>query len=179
MKRILSRLAALLCAVAAFAAVPAVAQVSISFHSFNGSLLAARYPHTFVVFEGTLDSTGEKINENFGFSAKSVDPSILAGPVAHVIWVETQKHVRTTNTHFTIPISDELYFRMKAEITRWRDAPGKYYDIDKRNCIHFVGRLAEMAGLKVDYPKDLLRKPKAWLNRVGRLNPRLGAADIP
>jgi hypothetical protein len=42
-----------------------------------------------------------------------------------------------------------------------------------------VGRLAELAGLEVDYPHDLLRKPKAWLNHIGDLNPQLGARPIP
>ena len=33
---------------------PAAAEVRISFHSFNGSVVVGRYPHAFVVFEGTL-----------------------------------------------------------------------------------------------------------------------------
>lgn len=67
---------------------------------------------------------------------------------------------------------------MRAEVDAWRDAPGKFYDLDTRNCIHFVGRIAEMACLKVDFPKSLLRKPRAWLNRVTSLNPQLGARAI-
>jgi len=35
--------------------------------------------------------------------------------------------------------------------------------------------MAELAGLRVEYPRDLLRKPKAWLNRIGELNPQVGA----
>ncbi|MBX9859386.1 MAG: hypothetical protein K2Y20_07325 [Sphingomonas sp.] len=38
--------------------------------------------------------------------------------------------------------------------------------------------VAKIAGLKVDYPKALIRKPKAWLNRVARLNPALGTKTI-
>ena len=60
----------------------------------------------------------------------------------------------------------------------WRDAPGKYYDLDTRNCIHFVGRMAEIVGLKVDYPDDMLRRPKKWLNHITALNPKLGAKLI-
>ena len=40
---------------------PAEAKVEVSFHSFNGSVLFGRYPHTFVVFEGTLEDTGTPV----------------------------------------------------------------------------------------------------------------------
>ena len=68
--------------------------------------------------------------------------------------------------------------RSRAEVARWRDAPGKTYRLDENNCIHFVGRIAELAGIKVDYPKKLIRKPKAWLNHIAALNPQLGAKAI-
>ena len=159
---------------------PAAAQakVQVTFHSFNGSIFFGRYPHTFVAFDGTLDQTGEQVHENYGFSAKSASPAVLRGPVAHVIMSEKAKYLTSTNRHFTITVSDETYRQMKAEMIAWRDAPGKFYDLDTRNCIHFVGRMAELAGLKVDYPDDMLRKPKAWLNHITRLNPQLGAKPI-
>ena len=175
-RRFLFRLALALAALTAWA-VPAQAEVKVSFHSFNGSLFG-RYPHTFVVFEGRLDDTGQEVNENFGFSAKTAGPNVLMGPTDHVVMSEKARYVRTTNRHFTLTVSDALYRRMKAEVIAWRDAPGKLYDLDSRNCIHFVGRLAELGGLKVDYPAAMLRKPKAWLNRVTALNPQLGARQI-
>lgn len=157
----------------------ALAQVRVAFHSFNGSFFGSRFPHTFVVFDGTLDSTGERIHSNYGFSAKTVSPAVLAGPVAHIVYSEKEKYIDSTNTHFTVAVSDATYHRMMDEVAAWRDAPGRYYDLDNRNCIHFVGRLAELAGLKVDFPRELLRKPKAWLNHIADLNPQLGARHIP
>ena len=158
-------------------AVPAHAEVKVSFHSFNGSLFG-RYPHAFVVFEGTLDSTGEAINENYGFSARTAGPNVLMGPTEHGVYTEKPRYIRTTNRHFTLTVSDATYRRMKQEVAAWRDAPGKYYDLDTRNCIHFVGRIAELGGLRVDYPSSMLRKPKEWLNHVSQLNPQLGARPI-
>lgn len=148
------------------------AEVKVHFQSFNGSLFVGRYPHTFVIFEGKL-TTGEVINENFGFSAKNASPAVLAGPVAHIIFVEQPKWLVRTNRHFSVPVDDATYHRMRAEVEAWRNAPGKFYDLDKRNCIHFVGRMAEMAGLTVDYPAAMLRKPRAWLNHIGMLNPHV------
>jgi len=154
-------------------AVPAQAEVKVHFHSFNGSLLGNRFPHTFVVLEGRLDDTGEVVDENWGFTAKTVSPAILAGPVVHEVYSEKPRYIRSTNRHFTLTVSDATYRRMREEMIAWRDAPGKYYDLDTRNCIHFVGRMAELGGLRVDYPRNLLRKPKAWLNRIGELNPHV------
>lgn len=157
---------------------PAAAAVTMSFHSFNGSVLFGRYPHTFVVLQGTLDSTGEAVNQNFGFTAKNVSTRILSGPVEHEIAIEPQKYVTSTNRHFAVKLTDAQYRQVIAEMQAWRDAPGKFYSLDDRNCIHFVGKMAQIVGLKVDYPKNLLRKPKNWLNYVTGLNPKLGAKLI-
>jgi len=168
----------LLAAVALAWSPAALAKVTISFHSFNGSVLFGRYPHTFIVLQGTEEATGRAVNENYGFSAKSASPAVLNGPVEHIVMTEKAKYITSTNRHFTIEISDAEYRRVVQEVERWRNAPGKYYDLDTRNCIHFVGRMAELVGLKVDYPKSLLRKPKAWLNRVTTLNPQLHAKQL-
>jgi hypothetical protein len=157
---------------------PASAKVEVEFHSFNGSMFFGRYPHTFVIFHGTLDDTGTKVNENFGFTAKHVTPAILSGPVEGEIWIEEPKWIAKTNRHFTVTVDDATYRKMRAEVEFWDKHPGKFYDLDHYNCIHFVGKIAQMAGLKVDYPKELLRKPRAWLNHIAALNPQLHAKAI-
>lgn len=173
------RILTLLLSILAFGwSASAAAEVRMSFHSFNGSVFFGRYPHAFVVLEGTLDSTGQRVNENYGFTAAEVSRDVLKGPVRHTIQVEPQKYVESTNRHFTIALSDAQYRRVRAEVERWRNAPGKYYDLDRRNCIHFVGAMAQIAGLKVSYPRKMLRRPKQWLNYVTKLNPQLGAEQI-
>ncbi|MDY7096747.1 MAG: hypothetical protein SXU28_01280 [Pseudomonadota bacterium] len=157
---------------------PALAQVQIHFHSFNGNVFWGRYPHTFIVMEGTLEETGEAVNVNYGFSARNVTPAILSGPVKHMVLAESEKNVRKTNRHFSITITDAQYHAITAEVLRWKNQPGKYYDLEKRNCIHFVGTMAAMLGVKVDYPEKMLRRPKKWLNYIGEMNPSLGAKTI-
>ena len=151
----------------------AAAAVDITFHSFNGSVLAGRYPHTFVSMEGTLED-GTPVKENFGFSAKRASLAVLNGPVEHMILVEEEKWLRKTNRHFTLSMTDEQYRKVSSLVEAWRNAPGKYYDLETRNCIHFVGEIAKIMGLKVNYPDKLLRKPKSWLNYITTLNPQLG-----
>ncbi|MEO0462889.1 MAG: hypothetical protein AAF127_07145 [Pseudomonadota bacterium] len=176
MKRLLKPIVLLL---ALIWAGPAFAAVQAHFHSFNGNVFWGRYPHTFVVLEGTLEATGERVNENYGFSARSVTPAILSGPVEHMVLAESAKNIRKTNRHFSITLSDTQYRRIVREVRRWKNYPGKYYDLEKRNCIHFVGKIAQLAGVtKVDYPDDMLRRPKMWLNYIGAKNPKLGAKTI-
>lgn len=157
---------------------PALADVKIHFHSFNGSLFVGRYPHTFIVLEGTLKSNGRRVNENYGFSAREVTPAILNGPVEHMVLKETARNIKKTNRHFTMTISDAQYYRIVREVRKWQKMPGKYYDLEKRNCIHFVGKMAQILGLKVGYPSSMLRRPKQWLNYIVKLNPKLGAKAI-
>jgi hypothetical protein len=177
MVRYLARLLLPLVALLA-SAQPAYAKVEVSFHSFNGSVFFGRYPHTFVVFDGTLDDTGQKVHENFGFTAKHVTPAILSGPVEGEIWTEQEKWIAKTNRHFAVMVDDDTYRKMRAEVDFWNHHPGKFYNLDSNNCIHFVGKIAAMAGLKVDFPKELLRKPRAWLNHIAALNPQLHAKPI-
>ncbi|OZA91721.1 MAG: hypothetical protein B7X57_09710 [Erythrobacter sp. 34-65-8] len=151
----------------------ASADVLMSFHSFSGSLFSGRYSHTFIVLEGTLDATGERVSENYGFTAKEVSRAVLQGPVEHAIQVEPAKYIKSTKRHFTVKLSDAQYRRVRAEVERWRTAPGKYYDLDRRNCLHFVGAMAEIVGIKVVYPQSMLRKPRQWLDHLGKLNPWL------
>lgn len=157
---------------------PAAAQVKMSFHSFNGSMFFGRYPHTFVRLTGTMRGTGQAVDENYGFTAKTVSTAILSGPVEHDILVEGPEYLKKTNVHFTVTLTDAQVEKVRATMRQWRDAPGKYYDLEKRNCIHFVGAMAQIAGISVDYPKKMLRRPKKWLNYIGAKNPQLGAKRI-
>lgn len=156
----------------------ASAEVRMSFQSFTGSMFFGRYPHTFIVLDGTLDGTGQRVRENYGFTAAEVSRAVLKGPVRQTIQVEPEKYIQSTNRHFTVKLTDAQYYRIKAEVAKWRDAPGPYYDLQRRNCIHFVGAMAQIVGLKVDYPPSLLRKPTQWLNRVTAMNPQLGAKAV-
>lgn len=159
-------------------ATPAQAEVQVSFHSFNGSVLWGRYPHTFVVFEGTL-ADGTPVNQNYGFSARNSAEAITSGDASHMILTETARTIDQTNRHFTVTVNDRQYRRLLAEVIAWRDYPGPYYNLDTNNCIHFVARIASLVGLQADVPEDYTRRPKAWLNYVTRNNPSLGASEIP
>lgn len=156
----------------------ALAEVRIHFHSFNGSVLWGRYPHAFIVLDGTLEANGKAVNETYGFTPKSVAAAATQDWVEHLVEGEDEKYVRSTNRHFSITLTDEQYYDVIREVRRWSMEPGKRYSLDKRNCIHFVGRMASLMGLLVEYPEDMLRRPKKWLNHIVAINPQLRAKQL-
>ena len=168
----------LLAAVCAVTPATADARVMLLFHSFNGSLFGGRYPHTFIELSGTLDGDGRVIHENYGYTGNGSAMQALAGPMPGTIHVEDEPYLKSTNVHFAVPISDAQYFAIRQEVERWRNGPESTYNLETHNCVNFVARIAEMVGLNSPVPKNLEKKPKAWLNYLTGLNPQLHAKPI-
>ncbi len=144
------------------AAAPASAAVRISFYSKQ---LSSSFPHAFVVLTGTLDRSGNRIDEDYGFTAKSVSPAILMGSVkGEVVNDHDASYVRHSDSHFTLTISDAEYDRAMATVERWRTRRQPSYDLGSRNCIHFVAEIAASIGMRADTPKRLMRKPRSYLD---------------
>jgi len=153
----------------------AFAKVMLTFHSFNGSLFG-RYPHTFISMDGTLDATGQKIHENYGYSTSSGAVDVLTHDTTPgEIVTEKEKYVDKTNRHFTVPISDKEYREIRGLVSEWAKEP---YSLSHHNCVHFVAAVARDVGLKADVPDDYAKRPKRWLNYVASINPQLHAAQI-
>jgi hypothetical protein len=157
--RLLALLAAFL---AALVAVPAAAAVQITFYSKE---LGATFPHAFVTLAGTLDRSGQRIDVDYGFTAKTVSPAILFGRVGgEVISDHGAAYIKASDKHFSLTLSDADYDRLMATVARWRAAPQPSYDLGTHNCIHFVADLAASLGMKADVPKRLTKKPRSWLD---------------
>ncbi|HET9640841.1 MAG TPA: hypothetical protein VFP12_16730 [Allosphingosinicella sp.] len=159
-----SRLIALVtAALLALTAVPASAAVSITFYSKE---LGASFPHAFVILEGTPDRGGARIEEDYGFTAKTISPAILWGKVSgEVITDHTVGYVKGSDRHFTVALTDSEYDRVMATIARWRSARQPSYDLDKHNCVHFVAELAAAIGMTPDTGK-LMKKPRSFLETL-------------
>lgn len=158
----------------------AAARVMLAFHSFTGSILHGRYPHAFIALSGTLEGSGRRVAENYGYTPVRLGPEIFEGNVPAKVHVEGRKYLAMTNRHFAVPLSDAQYRAVVAEVRRWRDGPGiARYNLKSNNCIHFVARFAAMAGLRVEVPDGMALRPREWLNHIAALNPALGAAAVP
>ena len=149
-------------------AAPAAAAVQITFYSKQ---LSSSFPHAFVIMRGTLDRNGARIDEDYGFTAKSVSPAILMGSVkGEVVSDHNAGYVRQSDSHFTVTISDSEYDRVMATVERWRTRKQPSYDLGSRNCIHFVAEIAASIGMRADTPKKLMKKPRSYLDFLTEAN---------
>ena len=65
-----------------------------------------------------------------------------------------------------LPEPDRVSQAVAAVVTRWRNLPQPSYDLDKRNCIHFVADIAASLGMKAETPRKLMKKPRSYLNML-------------
>ena len=154
-------------AILSLLAVPASAAVQITFYSKE---LSDSFPHAFVVIEGTPDRGGERIKEDYGFSAKTISPAILWGKVKGVVLNDhSDSYVGASDAHFTLALSDAEYDRVLAIVEQWRAAKQPSYDLDKANCVHFVGAVAATIGMQVDTSR-FMKKPKSFITALTEQN---------
>jgi hypothetical protein len=139
--------------------------------TFYTKEFGASFPHTFVILDGSLDRSGERVFEDYGFSAKTISPAILWGRVGgKVISDHEPSYVNASDKHFTVTLSDAEYDRVLAAVERWRAAKQPSYDLDKANCIHFVAELAAAIGMEAGPRKGLMRKPRSFIEAVTLAN---------
>ena len=146
---------------------PAAAQVVLSFYSHE---LGSSFPHAFVVLKGKTEE-GRDVDTNFGFTAKTLTPAILMGSVRGVVETSKPSYVASSDRQFSVQLDDRQFKDLLAVVERWRTRPGKSYNLNKSNCIHFVGEVAQAVGLKVVFEKALIKKPRSFLLSLVTLNP--------
>jgi hypothetical protein len=149
---------------------PANAEVVATFYSRD---FGDYFPHAFVQLTGTVDSTGEKVDTNYGFTAVNVSPAILTGSVKGMVETKDAKYVSGSNPHFAIRLSDTEYAKFMAFVDKWKNLPGKSYSLNKRNCVHFAMEAAVLLGLNVNRESKFFKKPKSFILETLKLNPRL------
>jgi hypothetical protein len=145
----------------------AKAEVVATFYSHD---FGDHFPHAFVKLQGTVDSTGQAVDTNYGFTAVSVSPAILMGSVKGMIETKDAKYIASSNPHFSIRLSDAEYAKFMAFVDEWRNLPGKSYSLGKRNCVHFAMEAAALLGLSVNRQSKFFKKPKSFILEVMRLN---------
>ncbi len=163
-------LAALLLALSLAFAPAAGAKVTIAFYSHE---FGSSFPHAFVKLEGTMEADGKPVDENYGYTAKSITPAILMGNVYGGMDIAKPGYIKNSTRQFAFEISDAQYRAVIAKMVEWRDKPGKSYNMNTHNCVHFVAELAQMLGLKVNWKSALFKKPRSFLIEVKGLNPGL------
>jgi len=138
---------------------------------YSRELGGNNFPHAFVVLHGAVDATGESVDTSFGFTAHSVTPAILFGSVTGEVVVEGPRQIARSDRQFVLTLNDERYRAVMAVVDRWRNMAQPSYNLGRANCVHFVADLATAAGLNVDRPRNLLKKPRSFLLHLRSLNP--------
>jgi hypothetical protein len=156
---------------------PAAAAIEIAFYSRE--LGGNNFPHAFVALHGTVDSTGEAVDTSYGFTAHAVTPALLFGSVTGEIVVEGERQMARSTRQFAVTLSDERYRAVMAVVEEWRHRPQPSYNLNHRNCVHFVSELARTIGLRVDEVPRLMKRPRSFLLHVAELNPALAASVSP
>ena len=154
---------------------PAAAAVEIAFYSRE--LGGNNFPHAFVTLRGTVDATGEAVDTSYGFTAKAVSPAILFGSVPGEVVVEGPRQVERSTRQFALRLSDERYFTVLAVVESWRARAQPSYHMNRRNCVHFVAELAAAAGLRVEQPERLMKRPRSFLQHIRGLNPGVSSGQ--
>ncbi len=149
-------------------AVPAGAAVEIGFYSRE--LGANNFPHAFVTLKGRLDSDGTVIDQSWGFTAKAVTPAILMGSVGGKVIAEHPSYVAKSDRQFALILSDAQYRTVMEKVEEWRARKQPSYNLNRANCVHFVGEMAQAAGLTVEFRKELMKKPRSFLIFVRESN---------
>ena len=152
---------------------PASAAVEIAFYSRE--MGGNNFPHAFIAFSGTLDSTGEAIDSSYGFTARAVSPAILFGSVSGEVVVEGPEQIARSDRQFALTLTDDQYRSAMAVVEAWRNRRQPSYNLNRRNCVHFVAELAATVGLRIENADRLMKRPRSFLQHVRGLNPQLTA----
>lgn len=162
MSRLLRPLLALLLSLTAL---PAQAAVTVTFwsHEFGNS-----FPHAFITLRGVPDAGGAPVDANYGFTAKSVTPALLFGTVPGEVEPAKPAYIAGSDAQFSVVLTDAQYNQILALIAAWDEKTGDgRYNLNNRNCVHFVKEAARIAGLTdLDRPK-LMKKPRSYLQSIG------------
>lgn len=166
--RPLLRLLAMLCLCSIFA-LPAQAAVTITFWSHE---LGNSFPHTFFTLRGVPDAGGASVDANFGFTAKSISPALLMGPVAGKLDIAKPQYMDGSDAQFSVVMTDAQYTAVLALVDAWSEGkPDSVYRLADHNCVTFVKEAARRVGLTgLDQPK-LMKKPRSYLKAVLAENP--------
>lgn len=175
LRPILRALALLLLALGSV--VPAQAAVTITFWSQE---FGQNFPHAFFTFSGAPDAGGPAINESYGFTAKAITPALLMGSVGGMIDRPKPSYIAKSNAHFSVVLTDAQYATIRALIDEWGANGDSHYNLNRRNCVHFVAEAARRSGLTVVEDRKLMKKPRSFIQSVEHANAgRVTVIELP
>jgi hypothetical protein len=130
--------------------------------------LGLELPHAFFTISGTVE--GKPVEESYGFTAKTITPALLWGPVPGRIDLTTKSYMAASNKLWTVTVSDAAYPRLKALVARYSIKPGSIYRMNERNCVHFVAEAANVIGMRLPDGKGMMKRPTRYMMAIAAAN---------
>lgn len=159
-----ARLAAVLFLLVAW---PAQAAVTLTFWTRE---LGNYFPHAFVTLKGSTDA-GEPVDTSYGFTARAIGPGMLFGSVKGRVDITNKTYMRKSNAIFSVVLTDAQYAAVRRLRDEWDAETGDAtYNMNRRNCVHFVAAAARRAGLTVQEPRRLMKRPTSFTRSLATLN---------
>lgn len=156
---------------------PARAAVTITFWSQE---FGSHFPHAFFTLHGTPDAGGAPVNTSYGFTLKRISPAALFGNVPGDVHVTKQDYIDRSNAHFSIVLTDAQYAEVLKLVEEWGPRGNSTYNLNRRNCVHFVAEAMRRSGLTVVEAKKLMKKPRSFTQSIADLNaPRITRLEMP
>jgi hypothetical protein len=171
--------ARILIALALLLGLPQAASAAVEIAFYSRELGGNNFPHAFVALHGIVDATGEQVDTSYGFTAHSVTPALLFGSVSGEVVVEGARQMARSTRQFALTLSDAQYRAVMSVVEAWRNRPQPSYNLNHRNCVHFVAELARTVGLRVEEVPRLMKRPRSFLLHVRELNPQLAPTPAP
>lgn len=158
---------------------PASAWAAVEISFYSRELGGNNFPHAFVTLKGQPDSGGPPVDISYGFTAKTVTPAILLGSVGGKVVNEPPSYVAKSDKQFSLVLSDDRFNAVMAVVERWANKRQPSYNLNRANCVHFVGEIAQAAGLNVTFRRNLMKKPRSFLLALRSDNQSLISAEAP
>ena len=179
MARAMRRLGILLavCLSVVLGGAPAAAAVKATFYAHSGNQIRGGwllFPHAYVTLTGTVEATGEVVDEAVGFTAKFPGPQLLLFSGPGVVERPDALYLSEGHPYLSLEISDAVFEAVMARIAHWSSPEGSTYSLRRRNCINFVADIARTVGLLTAAENTL--SPNGFLTGTAALNPAAAVA---
>lgn len=148
--------------------VPAHAAVTITFWSHE---LGNSFPHAFFTLRGVPEGGGAAVDATFGFTAKTLSPALLFGPVPGKIDVARRGYISGSDAQFSVTMTDAQYGDVVRLVEAWQEGkPDGVYRLGDHNCVTFVKEAARRVGLLGLNKPSLMKKPRSYLKAIQQEN---------
>lgn len=166
--RVLLRLQLAMAALCLSFLIPAAVRAEVT-ATFWSQELGRNFPHAFFTLHG-IRADGTSVHVSYGFTAKAITPALLFGTVPGRIEKTSDAYIARSNAHFSVVLSEAQYDAIMKLVAEWGEEGDHRYQLNSRNCVHFVAEAMRRAGLVVIEDQKLMKKPRSFTQSIERLN---------